>query len=97
MKHVANMNELRNGAERVEVEWIDSNSVTGWHPETEALMDIERPDHMLCCSIGYVIHEDENKLVITNGFAAQGAGLRDVGDVMSIPKVAIRDTKYLRR
>jgi len=97
VKPFSNMNELRGSSERVEVEWIDSSGTSGWHPESEALTDLQRPDHMLCCTIGYVIHEDSDKIVLTSSFAAQGAGMRDVGDVIAIPQFAIRDRRTLRR
>lgn len=90
------MQSLRRGARRVEVAWIDSAARYEWHPEHEALRESE-DDYMLCCSVGYVLRETSDKLTLTQSFTANHDGTRDVGGTLSIPKLAIREIKELRR
>lgn len=97
MRARENMNDLRESARRVEVEWVDSASNSEWESEYDVLLDAERADEQLCCSIGYVILDTDEKLVIVQSFSAQPEGKRNVSAALSIPAAAIRAIKELRR
>lgn len=97
LKTRKNAAELRDGAERVEIEWADSTSDHGWDDEDAVLQSHERSDHMLCCSVGYVIKDADDHIIIAQSFSATGPRSRGVGNVLTIPKSQIRDIKTLRR
>ena len=81
--------DLRNGARRVEVEWIDSGAELGWNDEETVLVSVERKDYGLCISVGYLVNEDDDKVALAQSIATSGKTTRQLGDVISIPKVAV--------
>lgn len=75
---------------KVEIVWVDSTMRNDW-VEIEKARDEVEPDSMECRSVGYVFHEDDEKIVLV-GHQASGRTNKDlanVADAMSIPKVAI--------
>lgn len=89
---------LRNGNKRVEVEWIDSASESGWNDENDVLEKITRDDATLCLSVGYLVYEDDAKITLASNLATYGMRGRLLGDCITIPKVAITDgPRDLRR
>ena len=81
--------DLRNGARRVEVEWVDSGAELGWNDEETVLGAVERRDYALCVSVGYLVYEDDDKVTLAQSLATTGRRGRLLGDVISIPKVAV--------
>lgn len=79
----------------VEVEWVDSTTVNGWHhPE-----DIPGADPIH--SIGYLRREDEDEVVLTQSMnlAVDAPRIRTakLSESLIIPRSAIRKITELRR
>lgn len=91
------MRDLRNGSRRVEVDWIDSTSHDGWDDEHKVLAESEQDDYMTCCTIGYLIKETDELVMLAGSLSTSGPRSRNVGHVMSIPKSAIVARRELRR
>ena len=77
----------------VQIEWVDSMvSGEGWAPVKDHLLDVDDMRHLSC---GYLIHEDEAKVLLSH---SQSARLDDdwhVVGVVAIPQVAITNRKIL--
>ena len=77
----------------VYIEWVDSSSASG-----NVWVDIEKVKInklMLCKTIGFIIDETENDLVIVNSFDGDEKRPYVSGD-MRIPKCAIRKRRICR-
>ena len=73
-------------ANAIWVRWIDSNSQQGWCGQHD--IDTLRPAHIL--EIGFVVHEDDDCLVITPTVKGRTEdGHRPHREPIAIPKVAI--------
>jgi hypothetical protein len=72
---------------RVEVEWVDSHGMEGWHPTDDAVALL---DKLRCRSVGYLVADDERGVVI-----ALGEGSEQLLSSMAIPRQAI--VKVTRR
>ncbi len=77
----------------VEVEWEDSNSGHGWQHESEL------PKSLLCVSVGKVIRDDDDGVLITESWPKPPIqeGQRPYGCSMAIPRSAIREVRELKR
>lgn len=64
---------------RATVEWIDSCSYQGWQDPNEPF------DPMTIQSIGYVVQEDESKIVLSTSLGANGT----YADPIAIPKKCV--------
>lgn len=71
------------------IRWVDSSGHGRWVTREEA----ERDRLSVCESIGWLIVDDDVKMVIYQSLDHVND---TVNGCMSIPKVAIQDVKYLR-
>lgn len=77
----------------VEIEWIDSMiSGEGWAPVMSHLIDVDDMRHLSC---GYLIHEDESKVVLAHSQSARLDDEWHVVGAVAIPQVAITGRKVL--
>jgi len=70
----------------VYIQWVDSNIMHGWQS------DLENCDVALSNEIGYMVHEDEDKIILARGISSQGF----YNSPMSIPSGCIKIKKELR-
>ena len=73
----------------VEVDWVDSAGLHGWHEELQ-------PGVAAIKSVGYLVEETAAYVTLTEAVAIPKTQAA-YGCQTSIPKVAITRTKYLRR
>jgi len=71
---------------KVLVEWVDSNIQHGWQS------DINDCDVALTEELGYLIQEDDDKIIVARGYSQYGF----YNSPMAIPKGCIRSIKELR-
>ncbi len=71
---------------RVEIEWVDSNILHGWQADTADC------DVALSNELGYVVSEDDEKIILARGISAFGL----LNSPMAIPKGCIKSIKELR-
>jgi len=69
----------------VEVEWVDSNILHGWQNE------INDCDVALCNEVGYLAHEDEDKVILARGISSFGL----LNSPIAIPKGCVKSIKEL--
>ena len=67
------------------IKWIDSQSWNGWRDRNDALK-WAKEETMICESVGWILYESEDRVVISS-HKAHGADMVD--DVWIIPKSAI--------
>lgn len=73
------------GVVPVVVEWLDSNSTSGWghdHKQTD----------LSCISVGLLVHEFRDRITLAQSKEAGG----DYGDFLEIPRVAVRKLRRLK-
>jgi hypothetical protein len=83
MRHALKLNAI------VGVKWVDSSRIDGWHPAQEMAHSIACPTELDCYSVGYLIAETPDRIVITttlNGLDEESDGA--LSPVM-IPKCSI--------
>jgi hypothetical protein len=73
-------------ARPVLIRWRDSHVESGWAPVDEALRKIEDADYLAAVSVGLLVHEDEDKVVICMSIGNTG---EEVCDLQTIPREAI--------
>ena len=71
---------------KVLIEWVDSNIQHGWRP------DAKDCDVALTSEIGYLIQEDNDKIVVARGYSQYGF----YNSPMAIPKGCIKSIKELK-
>ncbi len=71
---------------RVLVEWIDSNIMHGWQT------DLNDCNVALTEEMGFLIKEDDEKIVLARGISSQGF----YNSPMAIPKGCIKSIKEMR-
>ncbi len=79
----------------VEVEWVDSSGRDGWQTEEAAKI---RPHKIY--SVGYVVEEAEEFITLVESRTSLNSDNDKVqthGCALSIPKVAIKKTRILRK
>jgi len=79
----------------VKVTWVDSSSPVDrvWMPSDEAA----KPTRVDCITVGYLLYEDEENLVLVSGVApTDDKGSFDVSGVTTIPQVAVAKIEDLR-
>ena len=76
----------------VRVEWIDTQAQGGWHQAHEAIANLAK---LSIHSVGYLIHDAEDGVVIVQGF--NRADEATVHDSLSIPRTNVIDVTRLRR
>jgi hypothetical protein len=84
------------GYDRVEVEWLDSESDGAWMPLAQALSEAEvEPIHHTC---GYLIADTEQYVLVALNLRAATEGQRAmVADTIRIPRPVVRSVTRLRR
>jgi len=77
------------------VEWVDSTTECGtaWHDrkDTKEACATMPEDDMLCRTCGFVLHNDENIVVITQSYHDD-----EVGVYITIPTVCIKRIEVLK-
>lgn len=68
---------------RVEVEWEDSMSTSGWAPTDK---HNELSQDLRCISIGYVIADTKDRVILAQSQSTHGSA----ADTISIPRSAVR-------
>lgn len=76
---------------RVEVEWLDAVSEGRWHGRDAAIREATR-DSMLHRSVGYLVHEDIEMVLLAGSRSESGDS---IADTMQIPRVAVIDMREL--
>jgi hypothetical protein len=77
----------------IEIEWLDSMSFSRWEPDAEKLAHLDEPDVLLHRTSGYLVKETELGISIAQSI---GIGAENIGDVMTIPAVAVLKKTVLR-
>lgn len=78
------MSKLPFDVKPVLVEWIDSIGVSGWH-------HVHEKSNMNCVSVGHLIKKDTDRIIICLNKNDQ-----QHGELMEIPKVAIKKIRKLK-
>lgn len=78
---------------QVEVSWVDSISYSSWRSIDEAL----EKDLAQCMTTGYLIHKTNDLIAIAGSIEGIDGDDMQVGDVMYIPLVAVREIAELER
>lgn len=71
---------------KVLVEWVDANILHGWQS------DIEDCNIALTEEVGYLIREDDEKIILARGVSTYGF----LNSPMAIPKGCVKSMKELR-
>jgi hypothetical protein len=79
---------------RVQVEWVDSMADGGWSDREDAIRRAENPDVMNVSSVGYLVAEADDRLLLASSF---GPHADIVQGCVQIPSAAVREVKELRR
>lgn len=74
---------------KAEVEWLDSSSNHRWG-EVEEYIELSGPS--LCRSIGYVLVNDERRVVLAQSHSA----FQHVADTIAIPREVVRKFRWIR-
>ena len=72
------------------IHWIDSAGHSGWHKASE-----QTYEPMTCQTAGFLIHETEISLTLALNIALDDGADFDVGETITIPKVAIVCREFL--
>lgn len=75
----------------VEVVWIDSNMANGWH-SIEEMMRTVTQGAMACRTAGYLFLDQADRVAIVSSQADND----NVGDAITIPRVAIKSMTVIR-
>lgn len=75
------------------VRWVDSAGTSGWRPRAEAVADLDRPSIMACLTVGYLIGEGADAIMVAASIGHDGDA---VDNTLQIPRVAIVSIKTLR-
>ena len=78
----------------VEIHWIDSLSVKGWHYEDD-VVDLTLPRFLLHSTVGYFLRKDKHEIVVAQSKSADGDEKCNVGELFCIPVKAIKRIKKL--
>lgn len=68
------------------IEWVDSHSTSGWELTHE-------PKDLACISVGLLVQEYPDRIVIAQSHAAANG---EYCDFMEIPRVAVKKLRRLR-
>ena len=84
------------GPERVEVEWIDSESDGSWMPLEQALYEAQ--DEALHRSCGYLLADTDDYVLLGLNYRDAAENVKPmVADTIRIPRVVVRAVHPLRR
>ena len=78
----------------VEVEWLDSQSWSGWHPHAQVVHEHSDESDKMCRSVGYLIVDDEHGVTLaqsqTGPRADDGKHPRSWGDTIFVPRSQVK-------
>lgn len=74
------------------VRWIDSSSRAGWQNRKKATRQMGAKDAQ-CVTAGFLLRKSKNRLILALNMADTG----EAGHLMSIPRVAIKRVRKLKR
>ena len=72
----------------IEIEWLDSQGFSEW--QSKEVME-DWSDSLVCHSVGYLLRQDENRVVII-----QSESFTSYGEGLMIPKISIVKMNVLR-
>lgn len=78
----------------VRVDWTDSVTDGGWSDREEAIRRAAAPDVMACTSVGFVIDDTPEYLLVGTSWMRDGDLVQGA---LQIPRVAVREVRRLRR
>lgn len=79
----------------VEVEWLDSQMSSGWrHKDT--IEEVFGKTTCLCASIGYLVLEDEDKIMLAQNLGDWFEGDTQACNTMIIPRCSIKNIKEIK-
>lgn len=74
----------------VEVEWIDSGGMGGWHQPGDSTKGFDEWD---CVVVGYLLEDSDRGVCIVMGTGAAGMNM----DSVTIPRANVKAVHRLRR
>ena len=77
---------------RVQIRWMDACNEAGWRQFNRSKYE---PPRAYVTTMGFVVHEDEDRVTVAQSIADCGEGDVSVGEVLSIPLVCIVDRKVI--
>jgi hypothetical protein len=81
---------------RVAVSWVDSVRTTGWRTADEARADLEQDDFLDCETVGFLVGETAERVILALNHQHVTGGEEMVGETIIIPRQAIRSVRELR-
>jgi hypothetical protein len=75
--------------DRIEIFWIDSMKTSGWRYEDD-VENVTKDIYLDHKAIGYFISQNKKQIVICQSKSDDGEEKSNVGDLLTIPRVAIR-------
>lgn len=75
----------------VRVTWVDSMASYGWDSVEDKIDKAKSPDQLMCASVGYLLHEDDNGVSLVQSFSAGG----QAHSLITIPKASVRSVEKL--
>ncbi len=80
----------------VKVQWIDSHTYVGWR-DREFLIKEAQQEELLCESIGYLLYEGEDHIVLAPNLSYENDGKwGSASNVFLIPNVSIKKMEDLK-
>lgn len=79
--------------DRVEIEWLDSGSWSGWRRMEDVIREVNE-DNLIHYSTGYLLFDSDKGVCIVQSHTDE-KGM--VADVLIVPQVAVVKTRLLRR
>jgi hypothetical protein len=67
------------------VEWVDATNIAHW-TDLADIAEFANDGAFICRNVGYLVHEDEDCVVLAARIALVGAGAEQVGLYERIPK-----------
>lgn len=72
----------------VRVEWVDSMGTAGWRDYS--------PADLRCTSVGILVDQNDERVVIANSVAHANQGTGYYHDVLEIPRAAVKRIRRLK-
>jgi hypothetical protein len=79
-----------------EVRWVDSVRTTGWRTLDEALAELDQSDFLDCVSVGILVGETDERLMLAINSQHVTGGLPMVGETIVIPRQSVTAVRLLR-
>jgi hypothetical protein len=78
------------------LKWHDSMRTTGWRTTDEALAEVARDGVTLCRTVGVLVGENEDRIMVALNAGEPAGGEPMVGETITIPKSALVSRQRLR-